>query len=56
MLIRLLGVQLRPYRRLIALAVLLQLVQTLATLQLPTVNADIIDNGVPCRSRCSAPY
>ncbi|MGW6304056.1 ABC transporter ATP-binding protein [Streptomyces niveus] len=46
MLIRLLGAQLRPYRRLIALAVLLQLVQTLATLQLPTVNADIIDNGV----------
>ncbi|MFF2640433.1 ABC transporter ATP-binding protein [Streptomyces niveus] len=46
MLIRLLGAQLRPYRRLIALAVLLQLVQTLATLHLPTVNADIIDNGV----------
>ncbi|MEV8422710.1 ABC transporter ATP-binding protein [Streptomyces niveus] len=46
MLIRLLGAQLRPYRRLIVLAVLLQLVQTLATLHLPTVNADIIDNGV----------
>ncbi|MFB6948951.1 ABC transporter ATP-binding protein [Streptomyces niveus] len=46
MLIRLLGAQLRPYRGLIALAVLLQLVQTLATLHLPTVNADIIDNGV----------
>ncbi|MET9556707.1 ABC transporter ATP-binding protein [Streptomyces sp. NPDC006645] len=46
MLVRLLAAQLRPYRRLIALAVLLQLVQTLATLYLPTVNADIIDNGV----------
>lgn len=46
MLIRLLGTQLRPYRRLIALAVLLQLVQTLATLYLPTINADIINNGV----------
>ncbi|MET4922204.1 ABC transporter ATP-binding protein [Streptomyces sp. PSRA5] len=46
MLIRLLGAQLRPYRRLIALAVVLQLVQTLATLCLPTINADIINNGV----------
>ncbi|MFC8828776.1 ABC transporter ATP-binding protein [Streptomyces sp. NPDC057137] len=46
MLIRLLGAQLRPYRRLLALAVVLQLVQTLATLYLPTLNADIINNGV----------
>lgn len=46
MLIRLLGAQLRPYRRLIALAVVLQLLQTLATLYLPTINADIINNGV----------
>ncbi len=30
----------------ISLIVLLQLVQTLATLYLPTLNADIIDNGV----------
>ncbi|GLW10749.1 multidrug ABC transporter ATP-binding protein [Microtetraspora sp. NBRC 13810] len=37
---------LRPYARPIALVVLLQLVQTLATLYLPTLNADIIDNGV----------
>ncbi|EME98463.1 putative ABC transporter, partial [Streptomyces mobaraensis NBRC 13819 = DSM 40847] len=29
-----------------ALVVLLQLVQTLATLYLPTLNADIIDKGV----------
>ncbi|GGU66898.1 multidrug ABC transporter ATP-binding protein [Streptomyces albospinus] len=46
MLVRLARVHLRPYRRSIALIVLLQLIQTLATLYLPTLNADIIDNGV----------
>ncbi len=46
MLIRLLRVHLRPYRRDLLLVVLLQLVQTLATLYLPTLNADIIDSGV----------
>ena len=46
MLIRLLRDYLRPYSRPLALVVLLQLVQTLATLFLPTLNADIIDNGV----------
>ena len=46
MLIRLLRTHLRPYRRTVQLVVLLQLVQTLATLFLPTLNADIIDNGV----------
>jgi ATP-binding cassette, subfamily B, multidrug efflux pump len=45
-LIRLLRDYLRPYSRPLALVVLLQLVQTLATLYLPTLNADIIDNGV----------
>nr|WP_223185899.1 ABC transporter ATP-binding protein [Streptomyces sp. CBMA152] len=35
-----------PYRKPIALLVLLQLLQTCATLYLPTLNADIIDNGV----------
>jgi ATP-binding cassette subfamily B protein len=45
-LIRLLRVRLRPYRRDIGLIVVLQLVQTLATLYLPTLNADIINNGV----------
>jgi len=45
-LIRLLRDYLRPYSRPLALVVLLQLVQTLATLFLPTLNADIIDNGV----------
>lgn len=37
---------LRPHSKPIAMVVLLQLVQTLATLYLPTLNADIIDNGV----------
>ena len=46
MLVRLLRAHLRPHRRTIALIVLLQLGQTLATLYLPTLNADIIDNGV----------
>jgi ATP-binding cassette, subfamily B, multidrug efflux pump len=45
-LIRLLRARLRPYRRPITILVLLQLVQTLATLYLPTLNADIIDDGV----------
>jgi ATP-binding cassette subfamily B protein len=46
MLIRLLREHLRPYRPAIAALVALQLVQTLATLYLPTLNADIIDKGV----------
>jgi ATP-binding cassette subfamily B multidrug efflux pump len=45
-LIRLLRANLRPYRRTVWLVVWLQLVQTLATLYLPSLNADIIDNGV----------
>jgi ATP-binding cassette subfamily B multidrug efflux pump len=45
-LIRLLREYLRPYRRELTFVVILQLVQTLATLYLPTLNADIIDNGV----------
>jgi ATP-binding cassette, subfamily B, multidrug efflux pump len=45
-LIRLLRTYLRPYRRELALVLLLQLAQTLATLYLPTLNADIIDKGV----------
>ncbi|GAU64719.1 putative multidrug ABC transporter ATP-binding/permease protein [Streptomyces sp. NBRC 110611] len=36
----------RPHRHSISLIVLLQLIQTLATLYLPSLNADIIDNGV----------
>ncbi|MER7793387.1 ABC transporter ATP-binding protein [Streptomyces sp. NPDC097640] len=46
MLVRLIRAYLRPYTRSIALIVALQLVQTLATLYLPTLNADIIDDGV----------
>lgn len=46
MLVRLLRAYLRPYRRPIAAVVALQLVQSLASLYLPTLNADIIDNGV----------
>ncbi len=46
MLIRLLRTYLRPYKKPIALLVLLQFLQTCAALYLPTLNADIIDNGV----------
>jgi len=45
-LIRLLRAHLGPYRRAIGLVVLFQFLQTLATLYLPTLNADIIDKGV----------
>ncbi|MEW2806829.1 ABC transporter ATP-binding protein [Streptomyces massasporeus] len=46
MLIRLLRTYFRPYKRSIVLLVLLQFLQTCATLYLPTLNADIIDQGV----------
>ncbi|WP_327291248.1 ABC transporter ATP-binding protein [Streptomyces sp. NBC_01198] len=46
MLIRLLRSHLGPYKRPISALVALQLVQTIAALFLPTLNADIIDNGV----------
>ncbi|MEV7552104.1 ABC transporter ATP-binding protein [Amycolatopsis sp. NPDC089917] len=46
MLTKLLRIHLRPYRRELWLIVLLQFVQTLAGLYLPTLNADIIDHGV----------
>jgi ATP-binding cassette subfamily B protein len=42
----LLRVHLQPYWNSIGLIVLFQFLQTLATLYLPTLNADIIDNGV----------
>ncbi|GGS00824.1 multidrug ABC transporter ATP-binding protein [Streptomyces eurythermus] len=45
-LIRLLRTYLRPYKKPIALLVAFQFLQTCATLYLPTLNADIIDNGV----------
>ena len=46
MLIKVLRSYLQPYKVPIAIVVLLQLVSTIATLYLPTLNADIIDNGV----------
>ena len=46
MLIRLLRSYLLPYRNLLWAVVALQFVQTMATLLLPTLNADLIDNGI----------
>src|SRR5689334_6838965 len=46
MLARLLVTYLAPYRRWLGAVVALQLVSTLASLYLPSLNADIIDNGV----------
>jgi ATP-binding cassette subfamily B multidrug efflux pump len=46
MLVRLLRSYLLPYRNLLWAVVALQFVQTMATLLLPTLNADLIDNGI----------
>ena len=46
MLLSLLRTYLRPYRQPLAMVVAFQLAQTIATLYLPGLNADIIDNGV----------
>jgi ATP-binding cassette subfamily B protein len=46
MLLRLLRTYLRPYRRELAIVVLLQTASTIANLYLPSINADIIDRGV----------
>jgi ATP-binding cassette, subfamily B, multidrug efflux pump len=46
MLLALLRQYIRPYRRLVAVLMVLQMISTLATLYLPTVNATIIDDGV----------
>jgi ATP-binding cassette subfamily B multidrug efflux pump len=43
---RLLVTYLRPYRRELAIVLVLQLVGTIASLYLPSLNADIIDQGV----------
>jgi ATP-binding cassette subfamily B protein len=45
-LIRLLRSTLRPFRTLLTLVVLLQLAGTMASLYLPSLNADIIDQGI----------
>ena len=46
MLLALLRQYIRPYRRLVTVLMVLQLISTLAALYLPTVNAAIIDDGV----------
>ena len=46
MLLRLLRTHLRPYRPWLAAVVVLQFIGVVAMLYLPTLNADIIDNGV----------
>ncbi|MCW2643042.1 MAG: multidrug transporter ATP-binding protein [Dactylosporangium sp.] len=46
MLVRLLRTYLRPYARPLAVVVALQLVGTMASLYLPSLNADIIDKGI----------
>ena len=46
MLLRILRSRLAPYKRPLTLVVLLQFIGTMAALYLPSLNADIIDNGV----------
>ncbi|MGH8947509.1 MAG: ABC transporter permease, partial [Acidimicrobiia bacterium] len=46
MLIRIVREFLRPYRRWLTIIVVLQLIGTIASLYLPSLNADIIDQGV----------
>ncbi|SFJ39910.1 ATP-binding cassette, subfamily B [Amycolatopsis sacchari] len=46
LLIRLLRTHLRPYRQELTLVIVLQLIGTVASLYLPSLNADIIDFGV----------
>ena len=46
MLIRLVREYLQPYRPTLMIIVLLQFTGTVAALYLPSLNADIIDNGV----------
>jgi ATP-binding cassette subfamily B protein len=44
--VRLLVAHLRPYRRWLVIVLILQSIQAIASLSLPTLNADIINNGV----------
>ncbi|MFE6967379.1 ABC transporter ATP-binding protein [Agromyces sp. NPDC057679] len=46
MLLKLLRTYLRPYRWLVVAVIFFQLVQSIASLYLPSLNADIIDDGV----------
>ncbi|MCU1578598.1 MAG: transporter ATP-binding protein [Rhodoglobus sp.] len=45
-LLRLIGRYLKPHWRLVVGVIVFQLVQSIASLYLPTLNADIIDNGI----------
>jgi ATP-binding cassette subfamily B multidrug efflux pump len=45
-LIQLLRTSLRPYRRLLVAVVVLQTIQTMGSLYLPSLNADLIDKGI----------
>jgi ATP-binding cassette subfamily B multidrug efflux pump len=45
-LLRLLRTHLGPYRKVLGIVLILQAIQTAAALTLPSLNADIIDNGV----------
>ncbi len=47
MLLALLRQYVRPYRWLVAAVMVLQVISTLASLYLPTINAAIIDDGSP---------
>ena len=47
MLLRLLRTYLRPYTGLLVCVLVLQFAEVMASLYLPTLNADIIDKGVP---------
>lgn len=49
MLLKLLRTHLAPYRRDLIAVIVLQLVQTIANLMLPSINANIIDRGVVLR-------
>ncbi len=46
MLMRLLRTYLRPYTGWLIAVIVLQLLGTIASLYLPSLNADIIDNGI----------
>ncbi len=46
MLMRLLRAYLRPYARWLTAVMVLQLLSTIASLYLPSLNAQIIDNGI----------
>ena len=54
MLIRLLRTHLRPYRTSLTIIVAAPVLGTVAALYLPSLNADIIDYGVPAATRATS--